>query len=137
MTDDSINVLLVDDDSVLLRSLSRALSDLGLSIETSTCAAEAKAFLNHYPIEVVVCDQNMPGKSGLEFLEELSQEKPNLIMMLLSGNINGLAMAEGWANEIGVTKIFNKPCDATIIAASIREAVHTQRLMASEQSLAD
>lgn len=118
-----INVLLVDDDPSLLRSLERALSMYDFVVEAASCAAEAKAFLNHCPIDVIVCDYQMPGQSGLEFLAEVRQVRPNVITFMLSGRVAGLKVAENWANEIGVHQVFSKPCNADEIALSIQAAM--------------
>lgn len=120
---EQIRILLIDDDSALLRSLVRVFNEFDFHVETSICAAEAAVLLNRQTFDVVVCDQNMPGKTGLEFLTEVRKEKPELITMMLSGQITGIPVAEDWANEIGVVEVFTKPCDAGFIAASIQRAV--------------
>ena len=122
-----IRILLVDDDSALLRSLVRVFNEYEFEVETSTCAAEASVLLNRNDYEVLVCDQNMPGKTGLEFLSEVAERKPDLIAMMLSGQVAGIPVAEQWANEIGVVEVFNKPCDAGVVAESILSAVRDRR----------
>ena len=124
----SIRVLLVDDETALLRSLERVLLEHDLQVETATCAAEAAAFLNHYPFDVVVCDQNMPGQSGLELLTELRNKHPELVMMILSGQVKGIPVAEDWAKEIGVAEVFSKPCDGNVIAEKIKSAMRYRQV---------
>ena len=121
-----IRVLLVDDETALLRSLSRVLCEHEMNVETASCAAEAAAFLKNYQFDVVVCDQNMPGKSGLEFLSDIAKKKPDLITMMLSGQITGVSIAEDWASEIGVREVFAKPFDGNVIASKIKSAVNQQ-----------
>ena len=115
-------VLLVDDDHKLLQALARNLREYEFQIETATCAAEAKAFLNHYSFEVIICDQSMPGKSGLELLTELRTEYPDLITIMLSGQIDGIPVAQNWAEEIGVSKVLAKPCHSDVVAAAIKDS---------------
>ncbi len=128
----SIRVLLVDDETALLRSLERVLLEHDLQVETATCAAEAAVFLNRYAFDVVVCDQNMPGQSGLELLTELRNKHPNLIMMILSGQIKGIPVAEHWAQEIGVAEVFSKPCDGNVIAERILSVMRSRQIAKSE-----
>ena len=116
----SPKVLLVDDDTTLLKGISRTLTAHAFEVETATCAAEARAILSRFPFDVVVCDQQMPGQSGLQFLAEIRDEFPDLVTFLLSGQVAGVKMAEDWAREIGVRQIFSKPCDSGLIASAIR-----------------
>lgn len=117
------NVLLVDDDAAILRSLKRSLTDCGLAVETATCAAEARAILNHYQIDAIVCDHQMPGQTGLEFLAETQQANPEMVTFLLSGQVAGFDMAEKWGAEIGVRQIFSKPCNVDELSDAIVNAV--------------
>ena len=133
LTQPSIQVLLVDDDTMLLRSLSRVLSERGFEVDTAICAAEARAILKHRPFDVVVCDQNMPGQSGLELLTELKQDHPDLIAMLLSGQVSGVPVAQDWAKEIGVSRVFSKPCDGNDIAHAIYECMEFRKVSCSKR----
>ncbi len=119
----SANILLIDDDAAILRSLKRSLLECGLSVETATCAAEARAVLHRYDIDAVVCDHQMPGQTGLEFLADLKQQQPDLIMFVLSGRVAGFDMAEKWGAEIGVRQIFSKPCDVNELSAALTTAL--------------
>lgn len=119
---DSPNVLLIDDDTSLLRSMARALSEFGLDVETTTCTAEARAILNRYDVDAVVCDQQMPGQTGLEFLTDLLKESPDLITFMLTGQVSGVRMAQDWAKEIGVYQVFSKPCNSEELANAIKAA---------------
>ena len=123
---DSISVLLVDDETLLLRSLGRTLSELGFGIETADCADKALGIMKQTRIDVVVCDQKMPGPSGLELLSQLKHSYPHLIMMMLSGEICGDSEVEGCADALGVTELFCKPCDANLIAGRIRHAMRSR-----------
>ncbi len=118
-----IRVLLVDDDAALLRSTQRSLTEHDMEVETASCAAEARVFLKHFSFDVILCDYSMPGKTGLEFLDEIKSNYPDSIRMILSGKIGGLEIGEKWAEEIGVSRVFSKPCDIEDIAFEIKKAV--------------
>lgn len=112
-------VLLVDDEPAILRSLSREFLEHGFEVETTGCVAEAKVMLRRAKIDAIVCDHRMPGQTGLEFLADLRKCNPDIIAILLSGQIEGLAVAESWASEIGLHATFVKPFDACVIAETI------------------
>lgn len=115
----TVTVLLVDDDPIVLRSLARVMVEFELEVDTALCAAEARVLLKQRDYNVIVCDHNMPGQTGLEFLTELKKRKPEQIVMMLSGQICGVNVAEDWAKEIGVHKVLEKPFDADRISAEI------------------
>ena len=125
--DTSTRVLLIDDDEALLRSLSRPLIDHGFDVVTALCAAEARMRLSHSSFDVVICDYYMPGLGGLEFLQELLTQDPELLTFLLSGWVAGVRVAEDWAREIGVCRVFAKPCDYAEIISTIEQAMQTKR----------
>ena len=112
-------VLLVDDDTVLLKSLSRSLESMGLDVETCSCIAEARILLRKLEFDCILCDHNMPGGNGLDFLEEVSKTHPDTDRFMLSGMVAGLDVAENWARDIGVKRIFSKPFDAEQIAVEL------------------
>ncbi len=123
MNSNPLHILLVDDDTAMLRSLARSLGEYDFQVEATSCPAEANAFLRRYSIDVVICDYQMPGQTGLEFLTELRNEHPVLITFMVTGKGAGLPVAEDWAKEIGVHHVFSKPCDIRAIATALRDAM--------------
>ncbi|MEM6363846.1 MAG: response regulator [Planctomycetota bacterium] len=110
-------ILIIDDEPLVLRTLKRTLEDAGLSVTTTPCTAEARAMLKRFSYSVILCDQNMPGETGLEFLTEVRRHHPEIRCFMLSG----LDVAENWASEIGVERIFAKPCDTKELIGALRE----------------
>lgn len=45
----------------------------------------AQEILAQQSVDLIVCDQRMPGKTGVEFLEEISRTHPDVIRMILTG----------------------------------------------------
>ncbi|MBK6363451.1 MAG: response regulator [Saprospiraceae bacterium] len=45
----------------------------------------AQEILAHQSIDLIICDQRMPGKTGVEFLEQISGTHPDVIRMILTG----------------------------------------------------
>lgn len=61
--------LLVDDNELVLRSLSRALRARRQRVITATRVAEAKQLAEQDPPGIIVTDLRLPGHSGLELIE--------------------------------------------------------------------
>ena len=116
-------VLIVDDDPALLRGLGRSLADEDFTIVTAVSAAEAAAVLRRNTVDVVVCDQRMPGLTGIDFLADVRRKYPHLTTMLLSGYVSGLPVAMQAARQVGIHTVLSKPCSAAELARAIRQLI--------------
>lgn len=123
MADRKTTVLLVDDDAALLRGLKRSLFGDDYDVLTAVSAAEAAVSLRRFPVDVIVCDHHMPGRSGIEFLAAVRRQHPNVVAIILSGQIGGLRVAMDAAAEIGIHRVLDKPCSGAHLAAAIESAV--------------
>ena len=72
ITWDSITCLVVDDDKFSRTFIKTALYQIGIkNAKEAANAPEAIEILNSFKIDVILLDQQMPNKSGLEFAREL------------------------------------------------------------------
>ena len=81
-----INLLIVDDHAVVRRGLRQILQDEpGLSVQAEAADGyEALKAVRARAFDVVVLDVSMPGRNGLEVLEEIRRERPALPVLILS-----------------------------------------------------
>ena len=81
-------VLYLDDEDRVVRVGTELLERLGYRVEAYARATEALAALRADPdqFDVVVTDHNMPGISGLEIARAVALLKPDLPVVLVSGN---------------------------------------------------
>jgi two-component system, NarL family, invasion response regulator UvrY len=55
------------------------------SVGELTSAEEAFDFLSHGTADIVIMDVRMPGTNGLEAAQRLSRERPDVVVVLVSG----------------------------------------------------
>lgn len=79
-----INVLVVDDESVLAEMVSMALRYEGWKIATAGDGGSAIAAARAQRPDVVVLDVMLPDMSGLDVLHKLREENPQLPVLLLT-----------------------------------------------------
>src|SRR4029079_829433 len=82
------SILLVDDDLFMLGMLSSMLRNMGYAKVSESGSAElALVTLQHDPQsgDIIVCDLNMPGIDGIEFLQGLNASPFRRSVILLSG----------------------------------------------------
>jgi PAS domain S-box-containing protein len=79
-------VLVVDDDSLVLTNMAAMLDDLGHKVFEASSAREALAVLRRESgIQLVITDQAMPHMTGLQLIEEIKDNWPNLPVILATG----------------------------------------------------
>jgi two-component system chemotaxis response regulator CheY len=69
-----INALIVDDSSVMRRIVERSLRQAGIELDQVREAGngtEGLAALEGGPVDLILCDINMPVMDGLEFLRQI------------------------------------------------------------------
>lgn len=121
-------ILHVDDDARLRESVARALRGEPYQILGVSGGAEALAVLRGCLVDVIVCDEAMPGMLGTELLAQVRRQFPDVVPILLTG-YGSLEVAQRAVNDGAVYRILTKPCDTAQLAAAIRQALR-HRLLA-------
>ena len=78
-------ILCVDDDEIVLRSLSRLLKNHQINALTCSCPIEALALVKQHQFEVIICDMRMPKINGAQFFQQAKQLAPDTQRILLTG----------------------------------------------------
>ncbi len=107
-----VRVLLVDDEELIRRPMSRFLSKRGAEIrEAGDGQAALERLQEGFDPHVILADLRMPRMDGAEFYERLQQERPALAerLLFLSGDITHLA-SRGLA-EVPRDRVFVKPVE--------------------------
>lgn len=82
-----MDILLVDDEIYTIRVLKNAIhwEDCGVShVYTALSAAKAREILREHPVELIICDIEMPQESGLELLEWIRKTELHTEVILLT-----------------------------------------------------
>ena len=78
------NILLVDDDPDIGMALLDYLQQEGFSVEMAPTAHDAIQKSQHHPYDVVLLDVGLPDRDGIEVLDDLSRQHPQLPVILLT-----------------------------------------------------
>lgn len=127
-------VLVVDDDANTLSGLARALHKESYMLLTADSAEQAAKHLESQRIDLIVCDQNMPGMSGIDFLAGVAKDYPDIIRIMLTGEPS-LDTAMRAINEGKVYHFFTKPCNEIDLAVTIRHALQQKALIEKSRGL--
>ena len=73
-----MNILVVEDESLVAEMLRRSLEQLGNTCLVAQDADAADRVLRDHTIEAVTLDLGMPGRAGLDWLEDVATTQPDL-----------------------------------------------------------
>jgi two-component system chemotaxis response regulator CheY len=128
-------IVCVDDEQAVLNQLSTQLTRRFGSTHVVECAESAEEALRLVEetfaagdrVEVVICDQVMPGMKGDRFLETVHAAHPEVMKVLLTGQ-GGLDSAIHAINHAGLDRYIEKPWEAEDLAMSIHSLLAQHRL---------
>jgi diguanylate cyclase (GGDEF)-like protein/PAS domain S-box-containing protein len=115
-------VMLVDDDDDALLLLKRALSRDRYRIVMARSAGEALAMFDQLPVSVVITDQNMPGMSGVEFLQRLKRLHPATRRLMTSAHSDFQSVADA-VNKGEIFRFLPKSLSDDELRAEVRCAL--------------
>jgi putative two-component system response regulator len=119
-------ILIVDDEQVIRRVLKQRLSADGYHCEEAGSAGDALAILNAGPVELVVLDIKMPGRSGIELLPEIKLKYPDIAIIMVTAT-NDTVVAIQCMKE-GADDYLIKPFNLEEVSISVRRALERRRL---------
>ena len=118
-------VLIVDDEALAIQAIQRSINWKNLDVDRVLDAAngvEAQKILRQEPVQVLVCDLEMPRMSGIELLEWMKTSCPDTEAVILTCH-ESFPMAQK-AMELGCVEYVLKPIAPAELTASIRHALN-------------
>lgn len=128
------NILFVDDEENILKSLRRHFSGLGYNVYTANSGEVALNILDKENIDAVISDMRMPEMDGQTLLKEVSTKWPDVSRILLTGyaDLNSVISA------VNVGKIhycLTKPWHENQIESIVKLSVETKLLKEKNKDL--
>jgi two-component system C4-dicarboxylate transport response regulator DctD len=133
MIDSRTQVLLIDDDPHLRQALSQTLDLAGLKVSSLADAHGVAARIERDWPGVVVSDIRMPGIDGLQLLQQLQEQDPELPVLLITGH--GDVPLAVQAMRAGAYDFLEKPFASDDLLDSVRRALAVRRLVLDNRSL--
>lgn len=119
----SKRIIIIEDSRDVGRMLQAALSsvDPQLSVQLYISAEEALLDATRNPVDLLVSDIRLPGKSGLELVREMRQRRPACRVIIITGITDPAILAQ--AKQIEVDGFFQKPLNMTAFLETFRAAL--------------
>jgi putative two-component system response regulator len=119
-------ILLVDDEEMIRRLLNQKLSAEGYRCVPAANAQQALAKLKKAPIELVILDIKMPGRSGAELLPEIKAKYPDTAVIMATA-VSDASTAINCMKS-GAYDYVTKPFNLDEVALSVERALEMRRL---------
>jgi putative two-component system response regulator len=128
---EKINVLIVDDEKTIQGMLGHLLEINGYSYRMASDAGEARSIMQEQDFELVLCDVNMPGESGMDLIKYVCQAYPATAVIMVTGQ-DDKELAET-ALDMGAYGYVIKPFKANELMINIYNALRRRKLEISNR----
>lgn len=126
-----MRILIVEDELDLQEAIADGLRIDGYAVDTCDNGGDAYELLYEVNYDLVVLDLNLPKMDGLEVLEKIRDEKPELKILILSARSSVNDKVKGL--DIGANDYLAKPFDFAELEARIRNLL--RRKFVQESSM--
>jgi DNA-binding NtrC family response regulator len=131
---DQATVLIVDDEEMVLTSLSTYLTlETEYEVVTYTSAREALDYARHHAVDLVISDFLMPEMDGIAFLTKMRELMPEVPRIILTGYADKENAIKA-INEVGLYQYVEKPWDNDDLRLVIRNGIEKRKLMEKLQA---
>ena len=132
---DKNTIIIVDDETNILNSLKRILEDDSKNILITETAENAwEIFKKEKEIEVILCDNRLPGMLGIDFLAKVKRLYPDTIRILMTGypDVNTAMDA---INKANIWRYILKPIEVKELNILVNQAFEFYQIMRENRLL--
>ena len=121
-------ILWADDEIDLLKPHILFLKAKGYEVETVSNGRDAIDLIQSQPFSLILLDENMPGLSGLETLNQIHRSHPEIPVIMITKSEEENIMDQAIGNKIADYLI--KPVNPNQILLSIKKNLHSREIVA-------
>jgi len=120
---DYINILVVDDDPIIIKSAWRSLEPEGYNVEGVLGAKEAMDRIEQNNYALVITDLMMPGVDGMTFIRWLRQFRPAIGIVVITGQLIQEMETIKEAHKLGIITHMRKPFTPAMLKDVVKETL--------------
>lgn len=118
--------MIIDDEEHIRDLLGEMLTMNGYDCTLASNALEARGIMQKSSFELVLCDINMPGESGLDFIQHVVSDFPDTATLMITAMDDPLVADH--ALQIGVYDYITKPFELNGVLISLANALRRREL---------
>jgi response regulator RpfG family c-di-GMP phosphodiesterase len=123
---DESKIMIVDDEEPVRRLLSRLLGSNAVECIPVANAAQARTLLEKRPFDLILCDVEMPGESGIDFIRYSIDRYPDTAVVMVTA-MDDAEFAET-ALDMGAYGYIIKPFKPNEVIIQVSNALRRRRL---------
>jgi DNA-binding NtrC family response regulator len=116
-----MNILVVDDDAIVIKSCKRILEAEGFEVSTVPGADKALEALKNSDFDILLIDVKMPGRDGMYLMREIKKNWPEIPTVVMSGYPTPETITE--VLQLGATLFIPKPFKPDELVKSVRQVL--------------
>lgn len=106
-----MRILVVDDEPLIVMTLSAILRKSGFEVGTAGSVGDAIGEMAGQTPDLVICDLDMPGRDGVELMRHMGAHVPGCPILVLTGHYRGISRVQGLAETLPQrVDVMTKPC---------------------------
>src|SRR4030088_955506 len=126
-------IMIVDDEPVNLRTLERLFRQ-DYQVVTAQSGAEALALLERHDVAILISDQRMPARTGIELMIKTVAIRPQMVKILLTGYTDVGALIDA-INSGLVYRYLTKPWNNDDLRLTVSRALQHYEMMKTKHLL--
>ncbi len=119
--EETATLLIVDDEPHILSAMRRSLRREGYELLLAQGPVRALDWLEERRIDLVLCDQMMPGMLGVQLLGEVARLQPGAARLLITGG--GTERIDHDLDRLGIPEPLTKPWEDAELKEVLRKAL--------------
>jgi DNA-binding NtrC family response regulator len=116
-----MNILVVDDDAIVIKSCRRILEAEGFEVSTVPGADKALEAIKNSDFDILLIDVKMPERDGMYLMREIKKNWPEIPTIVMSGYPTPETIAE--VLKLGATLFIPKPFRPDELIKSVRQVL--------------
>ncbi len=127
------SILVVDDEASIRRTLREILEYEDYSVQEAEDGTQALDTLRTSTFDLVILDVKMPEPDGMEVLEVMAEEMPDIPVLMISGH--GTIETAVDATKLGAFDFIEKPPDLNRLLVTVRNALDRGELQTENRRM--
>lgn len=132
MKREDISILIIDDEEIILKTITEMLSDYFGDIDTALNTETAREKIQKKEYSIIICDDRLDGQTGLDFFISIKEIYPDIIKILITGYQDFDRIRQA-INQAEIFRFISKPFDFSEFLNSIDQAAKMWLLKKNEK----
>ena len=116
----TLHIMYIEDDEKIQASITKVLHYFSSHIKAITSAEEALICYEDFKPDIIICDINLPGMNGIEFIKKLRSFDTHTQIFILSAYTDKTYLMD--AIKLSLVDYLTKPIDFYILEKTLKEA---------------